>query len=379
MFSVSKINRPHFIYILLVLFFLPWHELKSQNSNYSLIIVHIDPSSRSELRQKIYSYHFLNGHFTGREELLSVKGRDNGRDYMRLDLGNNVLHKNRYLISSMGYIIDLKEKKVLNDQRANLVKCSGDSAIFYTNDAAKGKYYTVYNFKTNQYGEVKSFTFKAMSGQDVEFDKSQPPFKLYLYPQNKPKVLLSDNAGHGQSIPNESRKPDPAIWWLDNSNLIYTQFNKDNTEVSFVKINVNSRATSVIGKGPIKMQMEPGSFTKLSNTEALFNFGDKKFLVDAGKSTVTELQFTKPENGFSAECKQNSYGHILKLNDKEIGKYHFQLKTLKTEKDIAAIVKELVVGTESYQQGLAVWNNDRQVWESVDAEDVASIVGWIKE
>jgi hypothetical protein len=364
--------------IVLILFSFLSSSLQAQNSNYSLIVVHIDGSTK-EFKQRVFSYRFLNGHFTGREELISVKGKDNGKDYIRLDLGNNSIYKNRYLVSSLGYIIDLKEKKVLQDQKANLVKCSGDSAIFYTNDAFKGKYYTVYNFSTNQYGEVKSFTFKAIAGQDVEFDKTQSPFKLNLYPINKPKVLLSNDAGFGQTIPNETRKPDPAIWWLDNNNLVFSLFNKENTEVTFIKINVNSKASVVIGKGVIKPQIDPGSFTRLSNTEAVFNFGDKKFLIDASKNSVTELQFTKPENGFSVECKQNAYGHIIKLNDKEVGKYHFQLKTLKTDKDIAAIVKELVIGTESYQQGLAVWNNDRQVWESVDAEDVASIVGWIKE
>ena len=122
----------------------------SQNVTYSLIVVHYDPASKGEFKQLVYSYRFLNGHYIGREELMSFKGRvmegKKEKDYIRTDLGTNILYKNRYLITGIGNIIDLKEKKILFDQKANLVRCSNDSAIYYTNDAFKGKYYSVYNF-----------------------------------------------------------------------------------------------------------------------------------------------------------------------------------------------------------------------------------------
>jgi len=196
---------------------------------------------------------------------------------------------------------------------------------------------------------------------------------------SKPKVLLTADAGYGQTITNESRKPDPSVWWIDNSNFIYAQFNKDNTEISFVKINVDTKSSTVVGKGTIKQMNDMPEFIKLSTTQAIYNYGDKKFMIDADKNTVSELLFTNPENNFSVECKLNSYGHIVKLNGKDIGKLHFQLKNFKTDKDIAVIVKELVVGTESYQQGLGVWNNTKQSWATVDAEDVVALVGWISE
>ena len=36
------------------------------------------------------------------------------------------------------------------------------------------------------------------------------------------------------------------------------------------------------------------------------------------------------------------------------------------------------MGDESYQQGMSVYNVVNSKWESVDGEDVASLVGWIK-
>jgi hypothetical protein len=370
------------LFALFVILFLGTAKLFSQNVTYSLIVIHYDPASKGEFKQLVYSYHFLNGHYQGREELISFKGRvkegKTEKDYIRTDLGTNQLYKNRYLITGIGNIIDLKEKKILFDQKANVVRCSNDSVIYYTNDAFKGKFYSVYNLSTNKYAEVKSLTFKAVAGQDIEFDRSSQPYKLNFYPVDKPKVVLSSDAGYGQTS-TEGKKPDVSVWWLDKNTFVYPNFNKDNTEITFMKVNIDSKASVPVGKAAIKQQNEQASFTKISKTQAQYNFGEKKFLVDVEKNTVTEMLFTNPENGFSVECKDNPYGHIIKYNGKEVTKQHFQIKNIRTEQNIAAIVKELVVGTESYQQGLYVWNNGLQKWESVDAEEVIALIGWMKD
>lgn len=353
--------------------------LKAQdNSKFALIAIHYDPASKTEFKQLVYAYHFVNGHYTGREELLSFKGRVNNQDYIRTDKGNNFIYQNRYMITGMGHIVDLRDKKILHDQKTNLVKCSNDSAIYYTNDAFKGKFYSVYNFTTKQYGEVKKLTFKAIAGQDVEFDKTNSPYAINLYPPNKPKVVLTTDAGFGQTL-SDNKKPDPSLIWLDNSNFVYAKFNKENTQVEFVKLNIDSKSSTVIGKGVIRPQSELATMTKLSNDQLLYVIGEKQFTIDLTKNVVTEILFTIPQNGFTAECMKKGYGRLIKLNDKEIGKNHFQLKNFKTENNIAAIVKELVIGTDSYQQGMSVWNNSKPGWESVDCEDVVALIGWIKE
>jgi hypothetical protein len=351
---------------------------QAQDVKQGLIVVHVDPASKGEFKQKIYDYHFLNGHYVGRDELLVVSGKKDGKDYIRTDIGTSTLYKDRYLITGIGNIIDLKEKKILFDGRANLVRVSNDSAIYYTNDAFKGKFYSVYNFKTNTYGEVKNLVFKAKAGQDVEFDKTSAPFKLNLYPPNKPKVEIVKDAGYGQSGTG-STTPDPAMWWIDNSNLVYANFNKENTEVTFYKVNVDSKASTVIGKVAIKPEPQAAMIEKLNPKQTVMHFGGKQILVDLGANTVTDLAFTVPSNGFSYECKTQGYGHIVKLNDKEVGKFHFRTRNFKTGANTAAMVKEIVMGEESYQQGLGVWNQNKPGWEKVDAEDVLVLVGFISE
>jgi len=346
----------------------------------ALIVVHVETPIKAEFKQRIFAYHFLNGHFTGREELLVVNGKQNGKDYIRTDLGPNTLYKDRYMITSIGNIIDLKEKKILFDGRAQLVRCSNDSAIFFTNDFVKGKFYSVYDFKTNKYGEVKNLTFKAKPGQDVEFDKTTQPIKLFLYPSNKAKVELVKDAGFTQVL-SDGKTPDPPMWWLDNTNFVYVSYNKENTELSATKVNVESKNATLIGKIPFKAGKTAPIVKHEDKFVTTLSYGDKIVAINTKNDKVEELSFTYPSDGFVAEAKASGSGRrVLQANNqKELGKYHFQLSRFKTSEHTLGLVKEIVVGTESYQQGMAVWNFEQKKFENVDADEVLALVGWINE
>lgn len=367
-------------WIFISLFFFATAGIFSQtNTRQSLIVVHIDANGKQQFKQKIFSYHFLNGSYTGRDELLSVQGKKDGKDYIRTDRGHNTIYKDRYLITGIGNIIDLKDKKVLFDGKASFVRCSNDSAIFYTNDIFKGKFYSVYDFKTNKYGEVKNLLFKPNLGRDIEFDKTVTPFKIMYYPTGKPKVVLLDDAGYGQTSTKDKYVPDPPLFWLDNNNFMYAHFNMNNTELSFYKVNVDSKNSSLIGKVALENELHAAELIMVKSDQFLMRFGTKQINIDLKAEKVTELDYCNPDNGFSYECKKNKYGHIVKLNNKEIGKFQFELSTFVTGNNIAGFVQELVIGPESYQQGIMVWNNTKQKWETVDSDEVLSMVGWIKD
>ena len=371
--------RKHLL-LLTILFLSALGVFGQASVKHGLVVVHIETPVKAEFKQKIFIYHFLNGHFTGREEVLIVNGKKDGRDYIRTDLGPSTIYKDRYMITSIGNIIDLKDKKVLFDGRAQLVRCSNDSAIFYTNDFAKGKFYSVYNFKTNTYGEVKNLTFKAKVGQDVEFDKTSAPFKLNLYPPNKPKIELVKDAGYGQNM-GTGKVPDPPMWWVDNSTFVYANYNKENTEISFYKVNADTKNSTLMGKLPFKPGTKEPVLTKEDKNVTTLNYGDRMIAVNTKSDKVEEIAFTYPINGFAAEMKASPQGRrvLLMNNNKELGKYHFQIKNFKTNDKTVALVKELIMGNESYQQGMAVWNFDQNKFEKVDADEVLALPGWINE
>lgn len=343
-----------------------------------LIVVHVDGSSKTQFKQVLYAYHFLNGSFTGRDELLSVQGKKEGKDYIRFDRGHNMIYKNRYLITGIGNIIDLQEKKVLFDGKAKLMRCSNDSAIFYTDDIFKGRFYSVYNFSNNTYGEVKELLFKTKYGRDVEFDKSTKPFKLLYFPAGKPRVQLLSDAGYGQVNEKDSYVPDPPMVWIDNDNFMFSHFNAGNTEVQFYKVNVDTKKSERIGSLDITGETGLAEIQSLNSDQVMFKLGNKYVFIDMESGTISEQEYTKPVNGFSFICKPDpKVGHTIKLYGNEIGKYHFDSQNFVAGSNIAGFVREMKIGQESYQQGLMVWNATRKKWEAVDAEEVLALIGWV--
>jgi len=367
-----------FIILVFFLFFVPVIFL-SQNVKQSLYVVHIDASGKSAFKQRIFAYHFLNGSFIGRDEVMSFDGKKEGKDYIRTDRGANQIYNNRYLITGMGNILDLKDKKVLFDGKAGLVRCSNDSAVFYTNDIFKGKFYSVYDFKAQQYKEVKDLLFKPKPGRDIEFDKTTSPFKICYYPVGKPKVVLTTDAGYGQSGTKDNFVPDPPLYWIDNDNFIYLHFNQANTELLINKMNVDSKVATLIGQVTITKEKIPATLTKINNTQLILWLGNKQIFIDLAASTVNIMDSSKPDHGFTYEFKTDPKGRVVKLNGKDIGKFHFETRNFSAGDNTAAFVQELIIGADSYQQGLMVWNFTKQGWEHVEADEVLTLIGWIKE
>lgn len=380
--KTEYMNLKNAIFVALV-FLISHKSFAQSNLKQSLIVVHVQSvggKGKSQFKQKIFSYHFLNGSFVGRDELLSVDGKKDGKDYIRTDNGQNTIYKDRYLITGIGNIIDLVDKTVLFDGKAGLIRCSNDSAIFYTNDLFKGKFYSIYDFNAKQYREVKDQLFKPKFGRDVEYDKIVSPFKINYYPQGKPKVVLCADAGYGQQgIKNISYVPDPPMYWIDNSNFLFSYFNKDNTELSFYKINVDTKASILVGKIAMSSESDAATLSVVSSDQLIMRLGNKQVFIDLKNNLVNLLDFTKPVYGFSYETKADSKGRSIKLNGKDLGKFHFESRNFMPGENIAAFVKEMVLGSESYQQGLSVWNYGKQGWQSVDADEVLTLVGWIKE
>ena len=350
-----------------------------QNVRQNLVVVHMDPSGKSQFKQRIFSYKFLNGSFVGTEELLSVAGRKEGKDYIRTDIGRNTIYKNRYLITGIGNIIDLVEKKVLVDGRAQLIKCENDSAVFYTNDIFKGKFYSVYDFKKQEYGGVKDLLFKPRLGKDVEFDKTVTPFKINYYPQGGAKVTVCEDAGYGQAGTKGGHVPDPPIYWLDNNTFIYPKFNKENTEVSFYKVDITLKESMLLGRVAITPETAPADIYKSADQQLLMSLGSRQILIDVNGKAVTDLQFLNRGHGFSHECKAGPNGRAVHWKGQEIGRLYFNPLNFAADKNCVALVKEINVGVESYQQGIAVWNTEQKTWAAVDADEILRVVGWVND
>ena len=367
----------YFVYIFIFLYVLGFSQTTSDES---LIVVHYDKEGKTELRQLIYRYNFINNIYTGREQIMAVVGRKNNKDYVRCDIGINTLYKDRYLITGIGNIIDLQEKKVIHDGTAKLVRCSNDSIIFYTNDAFKGKFYSYFNLKTNSYAEIKSLAFKLIYGQDVEFDRSSIPYKLYYYPQNKPKVLLMEDAGH-ENFSGKNNADGIPIYWIDDDSFLFPNVKMANLEGTVIKYTISTKTIKEIG--PFKSSAQIPVFYKFvkgyAKNQVEFYFKDELYIINPVVETMLFSHYTEIDDSFSVEVHSKSTGRNVYYKAIDIGKKHFELINFKTSSNYAGIVKEIRMGDESYQQGIEVYNITKKKWESIDSEDVAALVGWIKK
>lgn len=363
---------------LVVIFALFCFSIVAQSQSESLIVIHYDEESKLDLTQHIYKYNFVNYAYIGREKIVSVKGRLNNKDYIRLDKGKSIIYKNRYLVSTSGKVIDLFEKKVLHDGTAKFVKCSNDSIIFFTNDLFKGKFYSVFDISTKVYTEVKSLTYNPIIKQDVEFDVSETPYKLFFYPKEKQKILILKDAGHGCSNL-LNKQNDIPIYWIDQDNFIFPNVKISNIEGVIQKCNLKTNQIYDIGK-----------FSSLASNDCNFNFTnsgepaqlefcfkDKIYKINLIQESMEQLEMKNLSNGFSASITFDSNGRRVFYNRKEVGILNFALSNAVTSANYFAAVKDIVVGGDYFQNGLSVYNIHQLKWEFIKADEIASLVGWI--
>jgi hypothetical protein len=348
------------------------------NTDESLIVVHFDETKKETVGQLIYRYNFVNNAYVGREKIIAIEGLKNGKDYIRFDKGENTLYNNRYLISGIGNIIDLKTKKVLHDGSAKLVRCSNDSIIFFVNDIFKGKFYSYFDLKTNTYSEIKSATFKSISGQHVEFNRNSSPYKLEYYPAGKEKIILMEDAGHG-GVSSIDKKVDIPIYWIDNTTFLFPYIKITDLEGSIVKYNLLTKTAKTLGtfnslsKIPATYKLMKGN-----NSFIEFYFKEKLYLINPVKETMLISNYREVDANYSIEVEAKPKGRAIFYKGKEIGRNHFELNTFKTSTNYAAFLKEVKMDEESFQQGLSAYITASAKWQNIVTIDIASVVGWIK-
>ena len=353
----------------------------------TLLVAMNDQQAATTKLQHLMAFHFGDGTFTGAEKLVSVKTmKDDGKlapsSYIRFDLGYNYVYKNQYVITGIGNIIDAKNKKVLLDQKDQFIKTSGDSVVYYINDIFRGKFYKVYDLRSQSYNEVKDLLFKAIPGKDIEVDYETKLFKIWLYPPSAPKILLVKDAGYGEDMSaRKDRDLKVPTYWLDNSNFIYSNYSQQQNFCTIYKVNVDKTVEAIGTISGIPSIKTNSYFYKNTGGEIIYSCGGGTFVVDVKKKKVTLETFEPLGNGFSVSTSDDpAKGRTIRYKDYEIGKYFCDIKNIKTFGNMIALNYEMVYSGESYPQGVIYWSFTTQKWKEVPVDgDVASVVGFIEE
>lgn len=366
----------------LALFFLC--AIGSAQKKVSLIVAEYDDNAATNHLQNINSYSFTDGVMTGKETLLSVPAqkKDQKGDYIRFDTGRNRLYRNRYLISGTGGIIDLKNRRVLLDAKDEFVAFNGDSVIFHTNDIFKGKYYSVFNLKTEKYQKVENANYNPLPRPDVEVDETVQPFTINAYAVSGKKEVLVKDAGYGESQPliGDNVKRKFAIFWLDNSSFLYANFSRDQHSLSIYKVGTDKSAEKIADIDAVPSTAANARFEYDAEGNIIYSCGKGRFLIDLKKKKADPVIYEVLGNDFSVESVENpKYGRTARYENDEIGKKWWRYENAQTIPGYIALQVDMVVGADRYPLGVSVWNSSSKKWVLVDASGVESVAGWITE
>ena len=301
---------------------------------------------------------------------------------IRFDLGANKIYRNRWIITSYGNVIDLEQKKILVDGHDQFVRASGDSIVFYTNDIARGKFYSVLHLSTGVYEQVKSPSFRALVGQDVQPDCTSKNFKIYFYPPSAQKVELVKDAGFGEDISLiPQAKPTCPIFWIDNDNFLFPYYSSTHDYVTIIKVNFSTKSQEKIGGiDQLPENHRLSSFYRNVDGEIIYSCSRGHYKIDLVKKELTELQFLSAGNGFAVALNEtDKKGRVIRHDDQNVGTYFCAPSLSASTTGFIAFPYEIVLGEERYLQGAAVYSSVTKQWKTVGDSDLSAVVGWLEE
>ncbi len=345
----------------------------------SLLIAEFDANASSNKLQHLVKYIFAEGNFVTKEKILSVPMQQEGvkGSFVRFDLGENKIYRNRYVVTGIGNIIDIKNKKLLLTEKHQFVQFKGDSVVFYTNDIFKGKYYSVYNLKTEMYSRVNDLLYNPILGKDIEFAPNGKNFQILMYDiSGKKKVLVSD-AGEVDAL--DKKQKSPPVLWLDNDNFIYAKISWTRAEIMEVDCDFMFEK-KICEINSIPRFSYTSAFFRDSENNIVYSCAGGNFTINLKEKKVSKNVFENAGNGFVVESEENAaYGRKIQFHSQEIGKYWTNYSKPKTAKGHFAIPFDMVVKDERYPLGVAVWCSLTKKWKELDGTEGATIVGWMEE
>jgi hypothetical protein len=286
------------------------------------------------------------------------------------------------MITGIGNIIDLKNKKILLEEKDQFIGFNGDSVIFHTNDIFKGKYYSVFDLKTGKYSKVENANYNPQPRPDIEVDVSVTPFVINSYAVSGKKEVLVKDAGYGEAQPliGDNVKRGFPIFWLDNSSFLYAHFSKDQHKATIIKVGNDKNVAEIAAIDEIPATAANTSFEFDPAGNIIYTCGKGRFLVDLIKKKAEPVLFETAGNNFYVESAESAkYGRIVKYENVEIGKKWCRFENAQTSPGHGAFQTEMVVGEDRYPLGVGVWNNITKKWTNLEISSLANIIGWVIE
>ena len=346
----------------------------------------------------LVSYNFTDGKMVSKDTILSAptsKGQYQG-SYVRYELGQNFVYKNRYVISAIGNVIDVKTKSLVMEESDDFIEARGDSIIFHRNTINETGY-LICDLKNRTYEFVNDKNFLNVKGINspnhrwgLEIDKSEIPYKIILYDDKNRKSVIVNDCGIGTSLSiYASTLSNIPLFWLDNQNFLYASFSTLGSRIHLdsaiataiiYKINIETKISeivSIIDSVPLSLSQSSFFIDPLDRIIFYCEKGD--FEIDIQNKKAIPYIMSSVGNDFSIENNRNeNYGSIIAFFGKEIGRVWCNYYNAKTTKGFIGVEYGEIGSNLGYPKGVRVWNNLTNKWKDIEIPYMSGIIGWIE-
>jgi len=169
--------------------------------------------------------------------------------------------------------------------------------------------------------------------------------------------------------------------WLDNDNFIYAKLSLTRNTAEIMHVDCDFASEEKICEiTSIPRHDYASSFYRNTDNTIIYSCAAGNYTIDVKKKKCTKNVFENVGGGFAVESQENAaYGRKIQFLTTEIGKYWTDYSKTKTAVGHLAASFDIVVGSERFPQGVAVWNTISKKWQELDAADGATVIGWVEE
>jgi hypothetical protein len=358
----------------------------------------------------LMSYNFKNEILISKDTLYGIDtySKNSSKNYARFDLGENILYKNRYVITSVGDIIDLKNKSYIGKSSMLIFSMIGDSILCNEGwgfEEQKG--FTFFNLKTNKYSKIKDGSFYTKCGLLSPDNKHSLQNRIREKMANNETIIYNDRIVLSR-INEESRTvvnhccatmtdnytqgwPEIAMIWIDNENFVFADYcyieqekidKKSMPSVAIYKMNITTGKRDTLGIIHTTVRERSNAdFVKTTDNSILFDCSSGYFKIDLLTKKIEPTNYYETGNDFAIQISSKTEGlKIIKHKGVEIGKINCRYYEAKTSNDFIAVeelAKSKVLEFDSYfTKGINVWNAFTKTWTPIEIRGLAAIIGW---
>jgi hypothetical protein len=340
-------------------------------------------------RTRLWKLGFRNGRPLPRERVCEG-------DFLEC-FGRHELVADRFLVTSGAGVVDLREKKVLSDERDGDVMHVGPARVTYSISSKnrEGGVFTC-EYSTGKVTRVEKEPARRWYADLSPLIVPSPDATKVVEWRDEDELVLHREFGKPVSLGKGFRGPrnpkvkvDPALhdWtmfpvlWLDDEHFL-TQ--REHGRLVAVDLNGKVAEVVTIKEAPKFETSHPHLWRARDGSGAIiYSMERKHFVIDVAKKTAVKSEWEALGHGFEASWERpDRRGDVLRYNGKTIGQQdgYYTDMAVTTPGYLALPLHEGERDGLFKTRRVAVWSVEGSEWHVVEFESlgVSSVVGWVK-